>query len=97
MGIVTVYLDCSDPEARKAQVEQMTRFLSPKQEVTTVIAGDFNFVTDRYDRWDKNTGQFTGYGQTSEALHWHRTAVSLGQVTELLQDDTPMSVVTDVD
>ena len=35
-----------------------------------IVAGDFNFVTNKQDRMQLNTGEFSGDKDTAEAKHW---------------------------
>ena len=38
----------------------IARNLSPRSEVLTVLAGDFNTVVEEQDRWDKHSNVFSG-------------------------------------
>ena len=45
--------------------------ISRKDQVMTVLTGDFNYVPDRVDRICGNTGSFTGGGDQDDEEHFH--------------------------
>jgi len=70
LDIVCVYLPTGDETSvseRKSAITQLSEHIQPKDEVLTVISGDFNFVEGERDRYCTDSGEWTGLKDSSEA------------------------------
>ena len=57
LDIVVVYLETGDvANGHKVAMEKIAETLRPRDRALTVIMGDFNFVLQDKDRWNKATG-----------------------------------------
>ena len=56
---------------REALAREVRSHLRPSQALS-VVAGDFNFVTDCRDRFSKESGKFSGGSDAAEAVAWKR-------------------------
>ena len=45
----------------------INKCVSPKEEVLSLMAGDFNFVEHKEDRWCFTTGEYTGAKDSGES------------------------------
>jgi len=63
-----------DPTLSKQRQQLVTKIrsiLDPSVSLS-VLAGDFNFASDHHDRYNRNTGTFTGDKDATEQAHWTR-------------------------
>ena len=73
MDIVMCYLDSESAPARQTAMKKLAARLNPTDKVLTVMIGDFNFVEEKQDRWDKENGKWTGDKDHQEAIYFHDT------------------------
>ena len=86
LDLIIVYLPSgSDAEKKKLRMQYMEalgRKILPKNEVLTLMMGDFNFVTRTEDRISKDTGAPSGDKDKEEAQTFEQL---LGQPHELFE------------
>ena len=82
-----VYDDHQDELSLRSQREALTRriraWLHPGR--LTVVAGDFNFLQEREDRWRKEDADFSGHRDLAEAQHWRPALQATPGLREIWQ------------
>ena len=68
LDIVVVYMPTGeDAKAeRKVSISKLSNKMQPHNEILTIMAGDFNFVTKHTDRINKDTGKWSGEGDKKD-------------------------------
>ena len=75
------------PDLREALRHRLATRLRCRDEVLTVIAGDFNYVSHPDDRFCVSSGRPTGFKDSREANQWQRTVEGKFGLHELHQPD----------
>ena len=68
---------------REALARRIRAWLHPDR--LTVVAGDFNFVQEREDRWSKAEADFSGDRDLAEAQHWRDCFAGDSRLREIWQ------------
>ena len=82
LDLYVVYMPAGEtPDDRQARIALMDRLharLRPGYQAWSILAGDWNFVPSRPDRWCKDTGTYTGQKDSRDAAHFKRLFQSPG-------------------
>ncbi|CAK0831798.1 unnamed protein product [Prorocentrum cordatum] len=93
LDIVSVYLSTGPsqgaPQERPECFRRMSQHLRPADKVLTVVACDFNFVTDARDRVTKSTGEWSGAGDARNAADFKQLLGDIFEFHELEQPSFP--------
>lgn len=66
LDICCAYLDATSSAARRRSLHKLGRVVKPKSTTLTILAGDFNFVVDRHDRWSEQSGLWSDNGDKGD-------------------------------
>ena len=86
LDIVCMYADTHSSRERRAAMDALATVLKPQHLALTILAGDFNYVCDAKDRWNKDQGDWTGDGDMGDEKHFNER---LGQPFQLYEWHQP--------
>lgn len=89
LDIHNVYLETGGEGRRSRQrtLDKLRTKCSPRNKVLNVLAGDFNFVGGKEDRFNKDSGQFVGEKDEDEQKDFHSKCVKAMEFCEWDQQD----------
>ena len=88
LDLCTVYMRTGlNRHARDHVRAQLAQSLRPSSQALTVIAEDFNYVSEVEDRYSIVDGSWSGSGDTVEEQSWHTTVADLFNLREVFQSD----------
>ena len=86
LDIVTVYLDTGDATTRRtAEMRIIAGVFRLKEQALTLLLGDFNFVTNDRERWNKRQSQWSGAGDRNDQEEFQRILAEPHDLHELFQ------------
>ena len=86
LDIVTVYLDTGDATTRRtAEMRIIAGVFRLKEQALTLLLGDFNFVTNDRERWNKRQSQWSGAGDRDDQEEIQRILAEPHDLHELFQ------------
>ena len=71
--------------SRREMRNVLRRAMAASPHVLWVVAGDFNWVTKKDDRFALHTGIFSGHHDNSDELHWQTQVAGPGKLVEMSQ------------
>jgi hypothetical protein len=70
LDIYVVYMQVGgeqeDKRARQQAIRAIAAVLAPREQALSIMAGDWNFVVNKDDRWSKQNGSWTGGTDAAE-------------------------------
>ena len=86
LDIVIAYLHTGAARHERAQaIRMLSARLQPQESALTILMGDFNFVVDEKDRWNKQTAVWSGAPDLEEAREFQQVLLTPHGFNELLQ------------
>ena len=88
LDLVVAYLPTgsgTDGE-KKRLLDVLLHNMAPREEVLTLVMGDWNFVTDNVDRFSSSIKTHTGQTDKPVADHFHKSFIATALLAELEQD-----------
>ena len=72
-------------QKREQLRERLADYVQGHSDVLSILAGGFNWVTDKEDRWTVRTSEWSGSKDSSEQTHWRKQLEDKCKLNELWQ------------